>query len=57
MNRVPQTSLAAATPKVDVLQGPPFMQQRIALQLVPKEESGNDSNKMKWHGKIIRAAV
>ena len=57
MNRVPQMSLAAATPKVDVLQGSPFMQQRLALRLGSVTEPNEGSTKMKWRGKITLAAV
>jgi len=41
----------------DVLQGSPFMQQRIALRLVSVAEPNEDSNKKKWRRKITRAAV
>ena len=50
-------SLAAATPKVDVLQGSPFMQQRLALRLGSVTEPNEGSTKMKWRGKITLAAV
>ena len=42
--------------RVDVLQGSPFMQQCDALRLLPNAEPKEGSNRMKWRGKVTRAA-